>query len=313
MKLRDVELAIMPWDLPDVESVEIEESPQVVDLAEEPRAYKGKPPEEPIKIAFVDGVRRTEYAVYLVDREGSSYSGAFVSLASGSILLELSSINHVRDSLDYIMEKYLVVNYPGSLQEEEVLGFKVRNTEGDVSSYINYILREEMEVQSTKEVLKQNPDLVICDGSLSYKLKNLSHPIVGYVKTIKKLFIPKEHTNLIQELNVGERTPIVKVHYQRTHEEEEKVERYTWYVKLSEGTGISTVARLETFSTLPLEEVVRIANLTTGILYRFASKPFQDVRSPQNLLPIGKLEKFLRSHLGNHTFIRRVIERAFHM
>jgi hypothetical protein len=43
-------------------------------------------------------------------------------------------------------------------------------------------------------------------------------------------------------------------------------------------------------------------------LPRFASRPEHDPRAPQNLLPVGALEKRLRHELGDQAFIRRAIE-----
>jgi hypothetical protein len=43
-------------------------------------------------------------------------------------------------------------------------------------------------------------------------------------------------------------------------------------------------------------------------LPRFASQPQHDPRAPQNLLPIGGLERRLRHEMGDSAFIRRAIE-----
>jgi hypothetical protein len=43
-------------------------------------------------------------------------------------------------------------------------------------------------------------------------------------------------------------------------------------------------------------------------LPRYASRPQHDPRAPQNLLPVGGLERRLRHELGDAVFIRRAIE-----
>ena len=43
-------------------------------------------------------------------------------------------------------------------------------------------------------------------------------------------------------------------------------------------------------------------------LPRFASRPEHDARAPQNLQPVGALEKRLRHELGDQRYIRRLIE-----
>ena len=48
--------------------------------------------------------------------------------------------------------------------------------------------------------------------------------------------------------------------------------------------------------------------MLTHNLPRFASRPEHDPRAPQNLLPVGALEKRLRHELGDVAYIRRLIE-----
>jgi len=55
-------------------------------------------------------------------------------------------------------------------------------------------------------------------------------------------------------------------------------------------------------------EAGRLANLTAFHLPAFASKPEHDPRAPQNLLPVGGLERRLRHEMGDALFIRRAIE-----
>jgi Uncharacterized protein conserved in bacteria len=101
------------------------------------------------------------------------------------------------------------------------------------------------------------------------------------------------------------------VHSQRKIEEQAKLDKYTWYVKLAEGEGIGTLARLEAFGNLPKEKVKELADLTAGVLPMFASAPFQDPRSPQNLLPIKVLENTLRKHLGAPDIARKRLQEIF--
>ncbi|MEZ0361086.1 MAG: DNA double-strand break repair nuclease NurA [Hydrogenobacter sp.] len=304
-------IALRPWEIPDVSLLEYEESEQFVDLAEEPKPYEGTFPGGRITVAFVDGVRRTEYALYLIDDNGSSYEGAFASLGAGAIIVELGKLNSVRESMIYpIIKRYLVVK--GIFEDMQYQGvFEMRTTQDDVSKEINRVMREELEVSVARKVAKElKPTLLICDGTLSNRLRGTL--CVGYVKTIKKLFIRREDAYMLNELRCGQRTPIIKVHYQRGQEEKEKVEKYTWYVKLTEGEGIGSLARLEVFEKVGLEITKHIADLTAGILPRLVSSTFQDRRSPQNLLPIKSLENFLRRHLGSYSIVRREIEKLIY-
>ncbi|RME10335.1 MAG: nuclease, partial [Aquificota bacterium] len=136
-------------------------------------------------------------------------------------------------------------------------------------------------------------------------------PFLGFVKGMKRLYMESSYLPLLYSLRPGQRSPIIKTHYQQKQEEKEKVDKYTWYVKLSEHEGIHGLARVEVFRR-DFDEVKRLADLSAGVLPLFASQSFQDRRSPQNLLPIGRLEKFLRLHLGPYRIIRRQIESFFY-
>lgn len=305
-------IALKPWEVPDVDLLEYEESEQFVSMAEEPIPYQGIQPEEDITIAFVDGVRRTEYALYLMDESGVSYEGAFVSLGAGAVVAKLGRLNEVRESMyNPIVRRYMVLK--GALKDIPSLGlgFEVRFTEDDISKEINRIMKEELEVSVARKVAKDGkPYLLICDGTLSGKLRGTQ--CVGYIKTIKKLFMRKEDAHLLSHLKRGQRTPIIKVHYQRAQEDKERVEKYTWYVKLTDEEGMGSLARLEVFEKVSMETVKRIADITAGILPMLVSSVFQDRRAPQNLLPIKSLENFLRRHLGSYSLVRRQIEKLIH-
>jgi hypothetical protein len=47
------------------------------------------------------------------------------------------------------------------------------------------------------------------------------------------------------------------------------------------------------------------------VLPSYASSPKRDNRAPQNLLPVGQLEKHLRHRLGDPELHRRMLLRAF--
>ncbi len=295
-----------PHQPTEVEVAEVEESEQFSDFAEEVRVYEGYRPEA-FSVVFVDGVRRTECIVYVRDEEaGESYEGAFLSLGAGALRVDYGKINLLRESLLFRETRKLLF-LRGSDLFEEVFGFKPVRVEGEISSEVNRYMKEELEARVALKVLKSEKgfNLLLCDGTLSHKLKNT--PACGFVKSIKRLYFDKTYTTLLNSLKPGQRSPIVKVHYQQTQESEERVDKYTWYVKLSPAEGLHGLARVEVFPQKDLD-LRKLADLSAGILPLFASQPFQDRRSPQNLLPIGRLEKFIRLHLGHHSIIRRQIE-----
>jgi hypothetical protein len=315
-KLGKFKLSLKPWPMPEMDLTELEESEQFVDFAEEPRVYEGKK-EEGLTLFFIDGVRRTEYAVYIVDEgSGKSYEGAFVSLGAGVMKVERGRLNLLDESfLECRRERLLFVSGDLQLEDERLieLGFKTQRTDGELSSEINRYMRESLEASIAYKSYKKNPEsITICDGILSHKLKGTY--CLGFVKTIKKLYLSPEFVFLLMQLKVGQRSPIIKLHYQRQQEEREKVDRYTWYVKLSPLEGMGSLARLEVlnFDSIDFERVRYLADLTAGVLPLFASRPFQDQRAPQNLLPIRSLEFFLRKQLGSYQLIRKRLEQIIY-
>ena len=57
-------------------------------------------------------------------------------------------------------------------------------------------------------------------------------------------------------------------------------------------------------------DAVALANVTAAVLPRFASEPHKDTRAPQNLYPIGGLERELRHRLGDQALLFRSLQRA---
>ncbi len=299
-------LSLSPHQPQEIEPNEIEESLQFSDLAEEPKVYDGYVPEN-FSLVFIDGVRRTECLAYVRDEEtGESFEGAFLSLGAGALRIEYGRLNPLRESLILHRVERLFF-HKGGILVDELLGFRPYVVEGELSVEINRYMREELEAEAALQIQKEVKDsIVICDGPLSYKLKNT--PFLGLVKSIKRLYIDRSHLPLLYTLRLGQRSPILKVNYQQ---EEEQKDKYTWYVRLTEHEGLHGIVRVETFEG-NFEEVKRLANISAGVLPLFASQSFQDRRSPQNLLPIGRLEKFLRLHLGPYRIIRRQIESFFY-
>ena len=304
-------VSLKVWEVSEVETFEYEESPQIVGLAEDESIYEGYL-EEGLTIAFVDGVRRIDYTAYVFDEANQrSYEGIFATIGAGAIFLKPKSLNLLEDALceQRIRKVFLVNGYV----EKSALGpldYEVVSIEStDLSLSLLKLLREEEAKVAMEVSKKRKPDLIVCDGTLNHKLKNIG--CVGFVKTIKKLFINRDQTHLLHSLRKGQRTPIVKVHYQTEVEQEEKLEKYTWYVKLSDREGLGALSRVEMFKEEDFQKVRRIADLTAAILPTFASSPFQDVRSPQNLLPIKMLENILRRHLGTPDMARKRLQEIF--
>jgi hypothetical protein len=88
--------------------------------------------------------------------------------------------------------------------------------------------------------------------------------------------------------------------------------RTSWYLQLPRTAGVpwSGVVRLECSADLPLAEVTRLGDLTARVLPPLASVPHKDPRAPQNLVPIGGLERELRHRLGDQQILYRALRAA---
>ena len=87
--------------------------------------------------------------------------------------------------------------------------------------------------------------------------------------------------------------------------------RCSWYLRLPcrPGAPWAGVVRMEC-PDLPAAEAVALAGLSQAVLPRYASVEHKDQRAPQNLYPIGGLERLLRRRLGDRLLIDRALRRA---
>ncbi len=146
-------------------------------------------------------------------------------------------------------------------------------------------------------------NLVVMDGRLLFD-PGRAMPVVGLAKTIHEVYLDEPQRSLVLRLAAGERTPVFCIDYDTSS-------RYSWFLRLPYtrpiAHSLAGIVRLET-PEVGETEAIRLANLTAACLPAFASRPQHDPRAPQNLLPVGGLEKRLRHEMGDSLFIRRAIE-----
>jgi hypothetical protein len=70
------------------------------------------------------------------------------------------------------------------------------------------------------------------------------------------------------------------------------------------------VGRLEASGDLRAAEAIALAGRTAATLPTYASVPHKDPRAPQNLFPIGGLERELRHRLGDAALVQRALRIA---
>jgi hypothetical protein len=156
-----------------------------------------------------------------------------------------------------------------------------------------------------RELASTDGALVIADGPLTFEEASRA-AVLGYIKRIFRLYLPRERLDLLARLRAGERTPLFALRSSR------RFVRFSWFVRLASpqaaDSELAGIARLEVSEAVGIEAALRLANASTVILPRFVPSRWRDPRSPQNLLPIGALETTLRRHMGDGRLIRRHIE-----
>ncbi len=281
----------------------LELSDATVDPAVElpPERWRPLRPEAPpaSSVAFVDGVRRIDATLWITRGHGQPLPGIAASFAAGVVrcgdAARVESCEVRRKVLSSAPELTDVSTRHGRWQACEVAG--------DSIDRAVLKLQEEMGALEQLVAVRAPPtDLLVTDGPLR-ELVTSDHA-VGYVKTHRRSYLPAELAEVVSALQAGERTPLFR--------KLQPWSRYSWYLRLPAPPGHpwSGVIRAETSGELGVGQAVRLAELASATLPRFASGPHKDPRAPQNLYPIAGLERRLRHQLGDARLSLRALQQA---
>ncbi|WP_214411875.1 hypothetical protein [Sphaerisporangium fuscum] len=145
-------------------------------------------------------------------------------------------------------------------------------------------------------------DLLLVDGPL----RGRTHlpRTVGYIKTHHTAYLPPPQAAVVSALLPGQRTPVFLMGTSWS--------RHAWYVRLPvrSATPWAGVVRCEAGAELYADEVIALADAVTRLLPPLAGVDYKDPRAPQNLVPIGGLEKLLRHRLGDARLLYRALRHA---
>jgi hypothetical protein len=251
------------------------------------------------RLAFIDGVRRIDALVWIEDSQGALCRGICASFAAGVVAIEeraeIREIQVRRRLLTASARAVPLATEAGIYTPEPVAGESV----SQLSSGLQELLRRlEIEVA----VLEKDFDLLVVDGPLSSH--HTREGVVGYVKTHHVSYLKPELERVVGSLEPFERTPLFLT--------TTSYRRYSSYLRLG-GDRIhpfSGVVRLELSAESPFPKVQRLASLAARTLPKYGSVPHKDPRAPQNLFPIGALERELRRRLGDHAIVHRALRAA---
>jgi hypothetical protein len=150
--------------------------------------------------------------------------------------------------------------------------------------------------------IKQDDDLLVVDGPL----RGRTHlpRALGFIKTHRTEYLPPHLNAVVSQMQLGERTPVFLLG--------SSWDRHAWYLRLPGESKApwAGVVRVECSADLQRDVVIALADVSQSILPRYASAEHKDPRAPQNLYPIGGLERDLRHRLGDPRVLFRALKAA---
>jgi hypothetical protein len=260
-------------------------------------------------VAFVDGTRRIDARVFLMNGDGGATPGVAGTVGVGAVLCELNSNGRRARCAEIEISRFLAVGdglsqglSAGPGLEYRGLPVPGQSTERLVDGVHNSMRAREAHVA---QVLADRDHLVFADGPLAV-VDPGPRSIIGFIKAHARRYLPPDKEAVLARLGCGQRTPIFAFGELRA--------RYSWYVRLcppEQGMhGWFGIARCEVPAALPMDRVIEMADLSARLLPGFASAPYWDKRAPQNLVPIAGLEKRLRHLMGERELVYRMIRSA---
>lgn len=258
----------------------------------------------PGTILFLDGVRRVDARVWVHGPEPQPAAGIAASYAAG-----LACLDGVARICDVAVERglFTAAAAAAGIHSRHAV-YPVRPASSAALDQLTLALQQQLadlEVRLAMQFRKDQPDasdLLFVDGPLRGRT-HLDRTL-GFIKTHHTTYLPAEQAAVVAELEPGQRTPAFTMGT--------SWRRHTWYLRLpgSSGAPWSGVVRLECSADLPASEVTTLADLSAVLLTPLASSPHKDPRAPQNLVPIGGLERELRRRLGDERLLYRSLRAA---
>lgn len=258
------------------------------------------------QIAFVDGVRRVDARLTL-DEPTGPIAGICGTFAVGAVCWDRCT---PRSEVERVRVERLAVFGHGRTASVPVAGPHLAYRSEAVADvdpqaliqHFHGAMRKAEAVLS--EAMAQEGAFVVADGPIN----DLSATEkVGFIKTHRAPYLSPDRAGIVARLRRGQRTPLFLIGKGGAFP------RYSWYLRLADlpnGHSWTGVVRAEVSSHLDLDTARRVADRATAVLPLVASQPHVDPRAPQNLVPIGALERSLRRRMGDPAFIHRALRSA---
>jgi hypothetical protein len=255
-------------------------------------------------IAFVDGVRRGEASLWQEDSAGKSGRGVAGGHACGAVIADSASADFgesrvrrmviwgggmtgalpaVRGGWSWAVASVADAHPDAPLKELQI---RMRQEEGRLA-----------------EDLCAAGYLTVVDGPLNF-VRSRDLPVVGFVKTHHRALLDPEHHRQIPKLGPGQRSSLFRLGR----------DRYSAYLRLAPVSATSSpwsgIVRIEVPQSAGLAAAISTADRIAGIISRYSGVAHRDPRAPQNLQPVGALERYLRHRLGSAALAVRAVREA---
>jgi hypothetical protein len=275
--------------------------PSVEVPADRWRPVPPRPVAQPEAVHFVDGVRRVDAHMWFQGTGNTAVAGLAASYAAGVV-----SCRRGEARADLIRVKRGLFTPAKGVPDLRLplATYEAQNADADDDLRLSNALQGAMadtEAECALLARTEAGDLLVLDGPLSRR-GQLAR-VLGMVKTHRSRYLDPALHELVGELGPAERTPVFRLGTDWP--------RCSWYLRLPcrPGAPWAGVVRLEC-PDLPLGDAVELADLSQAVLPRYASVEHKDPRAPQNLYPIGGLERLLRRRLGDRLLLERALRSA---
>lgn len=258
---------------------------------------------------FVDGVRRIDAHLWVQpDGEADALPGICASYAAGVACsragrAHVSALEVRRGLFTVDPHAVAIPSRYGDWPVTHSVADPARPTLQVLSQAIQRKLAELEVVCAAGARANLDPDdddLLVIDGPLRGRTQ--LPRTIALVKSHQAAYLPQSLNRVVGQLGPEQRTPVFLLGT--------TWERFTWYLRLpgSGGSPWAGIVRIECAPELSADQATALANLSQATLPRYASEPFKDTRAPQNLYPIGGLERELRHRLGDANLLRRALQ-----
>ena len=305
--------SVDPWDPSYGGSVETDLDPSEVvvnpDIEVAADAWGPIEPAAPAapEVLFVDGVRRIDARVWITDDDGVSEPGVCASYAAG-VVRAGEKAEVVQTAVRRGLFGASRAMRPITTHHAGVVYSPYGAADGSPESLWIAIQEQmavvEIEMAGAARSEVDADALVLLDGPVT----NRTHisGAVGVIKTHATAYLPRELHLMVGDLPACARTPLFTIGGRGS--------RHSWYVRLPGGPDApwAGVVRCECAASFAPADAIALAEVVTATLPRYASEPHKEARAPQNLYPVGGLERELRRRLGDPDVLYRALRRSAH-